>query len=501
MVLHCVRAYCCALAATLAVVSAAAQSARPHAGATSELRSVSITPGEFGPILEVVSTRPLTPKIQVVEQPLRLVVDLSDSTVGTVRRRIPFRNEQIKSIRLNQYQIDPAVTRIVLDLSAPVQYTWDASGNRLRIRIRADQAATAKPPTVSAFTAGIQPVAVPVSVGTSGSLIETGSRVASGASITAGDQMAVLRLTRGGEVRVCPGTTVSVATSSNGHDLMLGMSKGAMETHYGVQESLDSVLTPDFRIVLPGPGEFNLAISADSKGNTCVGSLPGSTSSAVVAELLGSGTYEIKPEQQVLFRQGRIDTVETPLASCGCPASPEPVLRASVENSQVVPEDKAGEKLTLENSSDGGPTAAPPSTSPMPSSSQEAQPPDSAKPQVESPLVFSGTELAKARQHNSTPAKIPAAPTAEAAKLPLTVRPPDPLPAAVVLPPTPEPKAKKGFFGKVKGFFGAIFHWTSPEKLQISDWRLKIVDLPRRLPSLRVSRKPYCDQENLQSAI
>jgi len=448
-------AYRCVLLVGLATVLAVAQSAPAHSEPVSELRSVRVTSGEFGPVLEVLSTRPLTPKIQVVEQPLRLVIDLPDSTLGTAPRKLPFRNEQIKNVRLNQYQTNPAVTRIVLDLSAPVQYTWDAAGNQLRIRIRADQSATAKPPSVSAFTTGIQPVAVPVAVGTSGSLIETGSRVASGASITAGDQTAVLRLTRGGEVRVCPGTTVSVATSSNGHDLMLGMSKGAMETHYSVQESLDSVLTPDFRIVLPGPGEFNLAISADSKGNTCVGSMAGSTTSAVVAELLGSGTYEIKPEQQVVFRQGRLDSVETPVASCGCPPAPEPVMRASAGPAQAVPEEKAGEKLTLGTSTDGGPTQAPPSASPMPGSAQDAQPADSPKPPLESPLVFSGAELARARQHNSAATNIPPPPTAEAAKLPLTVRPQDPLPATVVLPPAPEPK--KGFFGKIKGFFGSIF--------------------------------------------
>ena len=198
--MFCARAYSSVLLIALAVVSTAAQSVRPHAAAISDLRSVRVTPGEFGPVVEVQSSHPLTPKVQVVEQPLRLVIDLPDSTLGNVRPKIPFRNEQIKSVRLSQYQNDPAVTRIVLDLAAPVLYTWDAAGNQLRIRIRADQSATAKPPSVPAFTAGVEPVAVPVAVGTSGSLVETGSRVASGASITAGDQTAVLRLTRGGEV-------------------------------------------------------------------------------------------------------------------------------------------------------------------------------------------------------------------------------------------------------------------------------------------------------------
>src|SRR5207237_3230206 len=183
--------------------------------------------------------------------------------ISTARKRIPFRNEQIKGIRVNQYSTEPAVTRIVIDLAAPVRYNWDALGNRLSIRIRADEAATAKPASVPALTAGVQPVAVPYSAGASGTLVEAGSRVGSGSSISAKEETAILRLTRGGEVRVCPGTTVSVATSPSGQDLMLGMSTGSIETHYHLDESSDSVLTPDFRIVLPGPGEFNLGIKSD----------------------------------------------------------------------------------------------------------------------------------------------------------------------------------------------------------------------------------------------
>ena len=390
-----VRAFRIVFLAGLAVAASAAQSAKPHDGGAAELRSWGVTSGEFGPVIEIVSTRPLTPQIQVVENPLRLVVDLPGSLAGSVRTRLPFRNDQIKRIRLSQYQTTPPVSRLVLDLAAPVRYTWDATGNRLRIRIRADEATSAKPQSVSAFTAGVQPAAVPVAVGTSGSLVEAGSRVASGASITAGEEIAILRLTRGGEVRVCPGTTVSVATSANGQDMMLGMSQGAMETHYAVQESVDSVLTPDFRVVLPGPGEFNLAISSDAKGNTCVGSMPGSTSSAVVAELLGSGTYEIKPDQQVLFRQGRLDTVERPLASCGCPTAPEPVLRTSDDKPPVTPEREAGENLKLADSN--GPNAAEAKPGDLPDSSS-AKPVEGDKAAVESPLVFSGAEIAKARQ-------------------------------------------------------------------------------------------------------
>jgi hypothetical protein len=433
--------------AGLGGLSASAQNAPSR---TAELRSWRVTEGEFGPVIEVLATRPLTPKIQVVENPLRLVIDLPGSTIGTARTRISFRNEQIKSIRLNQFQSIPPVSRIVLDLAVPIQYTWDANGNRLNVRVRPDDAARTKPQSVIGLSAGPERVAVPVAIGTSGTLVETGSRVASGSSITAGDEIAVLRLRRGGEVRVCPGTTVSVATSPTGQELMLGMSRGAMETHYAVAESVDSVLTPDFRIVLPGPGEFNLAISTNAKGDTCVGSLAGSTSSAVVAELLGSGTYEIKPEQQVMFRQGRLGSIEAPLVACGCPTAPAPVFRASAEHNNVIPEDEAGQKLQLQNSETpaDSPTAggaASPTPGSDPSKADE-------KPVTQASLVFSGQDVAKARQRNQ---KIPAAPTAEAAKLPLSTHAQDPLPAVVVLPPA-EPQ-RKGFFGKVKGFFGSIF--------------------------------------------
>jgi len=422
-----------------------------------EVRSVTMVPGDRGATLAIASSSPVTPQLQIVESPLRLVIDVPGLMQTTVRRRIPFRNEQIKGIRISQNQSDPPVTRIVIDLAGPVRYTWDALANRVNIRLRADDVTTAKPPSVPAFSAGVQPVAVPYSEGSGGTLVEAGSRVASGASITAKEETAILRLTRGGEVRVCPGTTVSVSASQTGKDLLLGMSTGAMETHYRLEESSDSVLTPDFRIVLPGPGEFDFAISADNHGNTCVGSMAGSTSSVVVAELLGSGTYEIKPREEILFRQGRLDTVEHPEGPCGCPSRQEPVLSAAAVSGPVLPEENAGTKFQMEASRDAQPRGDTPATTPMSNSgttSSETQPVPRARPgemqvEIEAPLVFSGRELAEARKRS-----VPAAPTHEASALPLTSRQADPLPTVVVLPPAPPKPKSKGFFGRI---FGAIF--------------------------------------------
>jgi hypothetical protein len=398
----------------------------------------------------------LTPEIQTVESPSRLVIDLPGSILNAQHKRIPFRNQQIKGVRMNQYQAD--VTRIVLDLSTPVQYTWDALGNRLNIRVRPDESSSAKPLTAPAVTPGTEPIAVPYAEGSTGTLVEAGSRVASGSTIAARDETAVLRLARGGEIRVCAQTTVSVATSPDGQSLMLGMNTGAMETHYHINESSDSILTPDFRIVLPGPGEFNLAIKSDARGDTCVSSLAGSNSSVVVAELLGNGTYEVKPDQQVLFRQGKMQSVETPVAGCGCPVPQEPVMRAAADPATVVPENKTGNNLALADSnsqasstagtgSDGGVAekSAIPNTSQTPTSNDDTQ------AQISAPLVFNAKELARMRAEAAAPAV-----SEQVAAMPLSARPADPLPPLLVLPPAPKPE-HKGFFGRIGRFFRAIF--------------------------------------------
>jgi hypothetical protein len=284
--------------------------------------------------------------------------------------------------------------------------------------------------------------------------------VASGSTIAAREETAVLRLARGGEIRVCPNTTVSVATSLDGQSLMLGMNTGAMETHYHLSESSDSILTPDFRVVLPGPGEFNLAVNSDARGDTCVSSLAGTNSSVVVAEVLGNETYEIKPEQQVLFRQGKMQSIEKPVAGCGCPPPQEPVMRATADPTTVLPQDKIGNNVALANANTQASTTAGTGSDETPASVPIATPAGApaanqvSKVQISAPLVFNAKELAKMRA--AAAADAPPPPLAQAAELPFSARQADPLPPLLVLPPTPPPE-RKGFFGRIGGFFRRIF--------------------------------------------
>jgi hypothetical protein len=404
-----------------------------------------------GPVLDVLSSHPVVPTIHKLENPPRLVVDLPNTLVPADKRRVDFHNDQVKGVRINQYQSAPPVVRIVLDLAAMADYRLDGTGNRFAVHLHGSQPvssqATAKPPSVPTLTPAAQPVAVPLNASPNGEFSLAGGKVPPGSSISAGSDAAVLRLGRGGEVRVCPGTTVSVTSSQNGHALMLGMSTGALEAHYYLDASADSILTPDFRIQLPGPGEFHYAISADTHGNTCVRALPGNTASVIVSELLGDGTYQVKPTEQITFHSGRLTNVDSVIpVGCGCAPPQVQVMRADIKPS-ANPATSATSSARLNKSE----SAAGASPGALPATPSETAPPPPLKPsdvhvEVEAPFVFRGDE----------PPPVDPAPTREAQLLPL--RPLTLPPGMPPAPPTLQPKpAHPGVFGKIKGFFSSLF--------------------------------------------
>ena len=402
--------------------------------------------------VEIITSRPPQPSIQTLDNPPRVVIDLVGASNGVKRKRTPVQGEVISAIRVDQYQATPPVTRVVIDLVAKQAYSWDASGNRLMVRLKPAETKVAE---VATLGTGKVPV-VPVTPG-GGNVVLAGGHISTGSSITAGADTAILHIARGGEVWVCPESTVSVTTSPNGQDLMLGVSTGAFETHYALGASADSILTPDFRILMPGPGEFDFALSADAKGDTCVRALMGNTASVIVSELMGDRTYQVKPTEQVVFQGGRIEKIskDVPL-ECGCPPPKPGVMRAAAPVTAPMPA-----HATI---ADPGTVLHTPTKEENPSMARATAPSNPAQMRVEAPLVFqadpaaSGPSVEAALRVETYPRdlrmNVPALPPASSAAPPVAT--PE---APLANPSTPEKPEKehRGFFGGIKGFFAAIF--------------------------------------------
>jgi hypothetical protein len=448
-----------------------AQSSSAHSkhgpAAAAVLRSVRVTSDAEGPAVEIItsSSRALDPTIESLESPPRLVIDLPNTRFLLPRKPLPGDSVQVTRVRINQLQDAPPVTRVVLDLVHPVGYSTGSTGERLLVHLHPLAEArqrSPEPPSVAALTQGVQPVAVPVSSGSSGAVVEAGSRLAGDSSVTASSETTILHLTRGGEVRVCPGTTLSVATSQNGRDLMLGMSTGALEAHYTLNSSADSVLTPDFRMLLAGPGEFHYAISADTRGNTCVRALPGNTASVVVSELMGDGTYQVKSSEQVVFRSGRLSQIDATVPDeCGCPPPAIPAMRAAADPVPTVSEKDLPPDVHLARPGDEAKPVPPAESAGMPArgtppeqvtltiAAPDAAPlpppkPGAAQVQVEAPFVFRAADAP------------PSAPNLETATLPMS-RSSSQAPLLTTAEPPPNARQHKGVFGKMKGFFSRLF--------------------------------------------
>ena len=282
-----------------------------------------------------------------------------------------------------------------------------------------------------------------------------GTQVLSGSSITAGSSAARLKLARGGEVRVCPGTQLGVNASASGRELMLSLNSGSLEAHYSLSSNADSIVTPDFRLLLAGPGEFHIALASDVKGNTCVRALAGTSASIIVTEQTGDGVYQLRPGEEVVFRAGTVRSPQAVDVPCGCPPPPE--LKIAEVKPKPEPPKTEDEPPPADIGAGLSPLPALPAPQPTAPAAEPPPQPVTSAPvhvQVDAPFVFRADELpdpmmfASVRLHRASAQNM----------WPTVAPPPQPPPPELARAPLAAPekprKKKRNWF---KAFFAALF--------------------------------------------
>lgn len=279
--------------------------------------------------------------------------------------------------------------------------------------------------------------------------------VYSGSELAAGIAPATLRLVRGGQVRICPHSGLNVTASNQG--LMLATGAGTLEIDYQLdQGAADVVVTPDFNLALAGPGTFHFALGISKKGDTCVKPLPGNASEVTFSELLGSGVFKTQPNQALLFKGGKVDVRAELASDCGCPPAP-PVMLADAQPGQAPPPSK---DQPAPKPAEHVAVATNEPTSPLPPDK-----PGQVHVEVDAPFVFSarpgrGSSYAVARIRFSSLPNVYFVQQKVDPVVLIEKRPEVSVKTVAEAPrPAEKPKPeKKGFLGRIKGFFGSLFH-------------------------------------------
>jgi hypothetical protein len=238
--------------------------------------------------------------------------------------------------------------------------------------------------------------------------------IAANGTITSGTETTQVTLPRRGTLRVCASTTINLAADSSvpageTPGLMMAMDHGAVEASFATGRNSDILLTPDFRILIGGPGAAEVRVRLGQHGDTCVDNAGVNAPYVLVTSVFDSGSYRVQPGQRVMFQHGNVhEVVDHEKEPCGCPpAAPQ------------------GNEFPLAQSEGLAAT-------PVPAPSV-AKPSSDAAPPV-GPLVYSSASKAPA-------------PAVEA----------KPAPAAEPPAPAKAGKKKSGFFGSVGRFFRRIF--------------------------------------------
>lgn len=153
--------------------------------------------------------------------------------------------------------------------------------------------------------------------------------IAASGTVTSGAATTQVILPRRGMLRVCAATTVKLAADSGAAagelpGLLIAMDHGALEMSFATTEApvknADALMTPEFRILIDGPGAAEVKVRLGEHGDTCVDNAGVNAPYVLVSSVFEGGAYRVQPGQRVMFQHGSLhEVVDQEKESCGCP--------------------------------------------------------------------------------------------------------------------------------------------------------------------------------------
>jgi hypothetical protein len=149
--------------------------------------------------------------------------------------------------------------------------------------------------------------------------------IAVSGTVSSGSATTQVTLPHRGVLRVCASTTVKLAADSSvpaGEipGLMMAMDHGAIEASFATGRNSDILLTPDFRILIGGPGAAEVKVRLGQHGDTCVDNAGVNAPYVLVSSVFDGGVYRVQPGQRVMFQHGSLnEVVDHEKEPCGCP--------------------------------------------------------------------------------------------------------------------------------------------------------------------------------------
>ena len=139
--------------ALLAIVLMAQAQTPDTEASRAALEKVSVARAEAGVQVEMTTRGAITPRVETLSSPARLVVDLPNTVLATAKNRIPVGNGGVLGVRIGTDA--SATTRVVVDLEHPAKYELvPGPGQKLTLKIESAEVAAA-PASVPAPAATI----------------------------------------------------------------------------------------------------------------------------------------------------------------------------------------------------------------------------------------------------------------------------------------------------------------------------------------------------------